>query len=114
MSREYINRVGAAAILGAALQITTASAQEPPAPVPGVQGPASGYTVRLTLEDAVRRAVENNPELAIVRLETQVEAARVDETQTAFAPVLSSAERVPCLLCASRRPVAAFGFSPVW
>ncbi len=50
----------------------------------------TGYTVQLTLEDAVRRAVENNPELAIVRLETQVEAARVDETQTAFAPVLSS------------------------
>src|SRR5687768_12984195 len=47
-------------------------------------------TIRLTLEDAVRRAVENNPELAIVRLGTEVEAARVDESRGAFTPVFSS------------------------
>jgi len=47
-------------------------------------------TVRLTLEDAVRRAVENNPDLAIVRLGTEVEAARVGESRGAFAPVFST------------------------
>ena len=47
-------------------------------------------TVSLTLEDAVRRAVENNPELAIVRLDTEVEAARVGESRGAFAPVFST------------------------
>ena len=47
-------------------------------------------TVELTLEDAVRRAVENNPDLAIVRLGTEVEAARVGESRSAFAPVFST------------------------
>ena len=90
MSRKSILRVSAVALLGAPLYISTVSAQQPPAVPQAAAIPATGYTVQLTLEDAVRRAVENNPELAIVRLETQVEAARVDETQTAFAPVLSS------------------------
>jgi multidrug efflux pump len=49
-----------------------------------------GPTVRLTLDEAVRRAVENNPDLAIVRLETEVEAARVGETRTAYTPVFST------------------------
>ena len=47
-------------------------------------------TVQLTLEDAVRRAVENNPDLAIVRLGTEVEAARVGESRGAFVPVFST------------------------
>lgn len=47
-------------------------------------------TVRLTLEDAVRRAVEHNPDLAIVRLGTEVEAARVGESRGAFVPVFST------------------------
>jgi outer membrane protein TolC len=46
--------------------------------------------VRLTLADAVRRAVEHNPELAIVRLGTEVEAERVGESRGAFTPVFSS------------------------
>jgi outer membrane protein TolC len=44
----------------------------------------------LTLEDAVRRAVDNNPDLAVVRLDSDVETARVDETRTAFTPVFST------------------------
>ena len=44
----------------------------------------------LTLADAVQRAVENNPELAIVRLGTEVEAAHVDQTRGAFVPVFST------------------------
>ena len=54
--------------------------------------PAAAQTapLALTLEDAVRRAVDNNPDLAIVRLETDVETARVDETRTAFTPVFST------------------------
>ena len=50
----------------------------------------SRQTLRLTLDDAVRRAVENNPELAIVRLGTEVEAARVGESKSAFTPVFST------------------------
>ena len=51
---------------------------------------ATTETIQLTLEEAVRRAVENNPDLAIVRLGTEVDAARVGESQGAFAPVLST------------------------
>ena len=54
--------------------------------------PATAQTapLALTLEDAVRRAIDNNPDLAVVRLESDVETARVDETRTAFTPVFSS------------------------
>jgi outer membrane protein TolC len=47
-------------------------------------------TLRLTLDDAVRRAIDNNPDLAVVRLDTEVEAARVGESLGAYAPVFSS------------------------
>ncbi len=60
--------------------------------VGAIAAPAAAQvdTVRLTLEDAVRRAVENNPDLAIVRLGTEVEAARVGESRGAFVPVFST------------------------
>jgi len=47
-------------------------------------------TLRLPLDEAVRRAVENNPDLAIVRLDTEVVAARVGESRGAFVPVFST------------------------
>lgn len=47
-------------------------------------------TIPLTLADAVRRAVEHNPDLAIVKLDTEAEAARVGESRGAFAPVFST------------------------
>ena len=47
--------------------------------------------VQLTLADAVQRAIEHNPDLAIVKLDTEVEAARVGETRGAYAPVFSTA-----------------------
>ena len=46
--------------------------------------------LELTLDDAVRRAVEHNPDLAVVRLDTEVEAARVGESRSAFVPVFST------------------------
>jgi outer membrane protein TolC len=57
--------------------------------------PAGAQSARpaldLSLEDAVRRAVERNPDLAIVRLDTEIEAARVGEARGAYAPVFSTA-----------------------
>jgi outer membrane protein TolC len=47
-------------------------------------------TLQLTLGDAVQRAVERNPDLAIVRLDTEIEAARVGEARGAYAPVFST------------------------
>ena len=51
--------------------------------------PAS-ETLQLTLEDAVRRAVEHNPDLAIVRLGREVESTRVAESLGAFVPTFST------------------------
>ena len=49
-----------------------------------------GESLALTLDDAVRRALENNPDLAIILLETHVQTARIDESQTAFTPLFST------------------------
>ena len=57
----------------------------------GVETGVETAPLALTLEDAVRRAIDNNPELAIVRLETEVDTARIDQTRTAFTPVFSTA-----------------------
>jgi outer membrane protein TolC len=61
---------------------TPASAQEKK--VPDVEA------VQLTVDEAVRRAIENNPDLAIVKLSTEAAAARVGESRTAYTPVFSS------------------------
>jgi outer membrane protein TolC len=52
--------------------------------------PAQQQTIQLTLADAVQRTVEHNPDLTIVRLDTEVEAARVGESRGAYAPVFST------------------------
>jgi outer membrane protein TolC len=51
---------------------------------------ADRATIRLDLDEAVRRAIENNPDLAIVRLDTEVGAARVGETRGVYGPVFST------------------------
>ena len=58
-------------------------------------GPAFGQapstaSVSLTLAEAVQRALEHNPDLAIVRSETEVEAARVGESRGAYTPLFST------------------------
>jgi outer membrane protein TolC len=65
--------------IGALLFSTTAAAQA-----------ERRQTLELTLADAVQRAVERNPDLAIVRLGTEAEAARVGEARGAYAPVFST------------------------
>ncbi len=51
---------------------------------------AHAQTVTLTLDEAVRRAVEHNPDLAIVKLSTEVGAAQVGQSEGAYAPMLSA------------------------
>ena len=50
--------------------------------------PAHADKLDLTLEDAVRRAVDHNPDLAIVRLRPNAQSARVAEARGAFEPLL--------------------------
>jgi outer membrane protein TolC len=83
MTRWTFHR--AAAALSAALFIAASAAAQ------GSIDARSEETVRLTLADAVQRAIENNPDLAIVRLGTEAEAARVAESRSAFSPLFSTA-----------------------
>ncbi len=53
-------------------------------------GQQPGGPLTLTLEKAVQRAIEHNPDLALVKLGTEVEAARVGETASAYTPVFST------------------------
>ena len=60
-----------------------------PTPIPTLT-PSPAPALTLTLEDAVRRAIDHNPELSIVRLGTEVEAAQVGASESAYAPVFST------------------------
>src|SRR5919109_1031893 len=99
MNHQQLRRASLCLIAASALlTAATASAQVAtedrlPAEAGSHGGAEAGRhvgTLQLTLEDAVRRAIENNPDLAIVRLGTEVEAARVGESRGAFAPVFST------------------------
>ena len=59
-------------------------AQSQPAPA------AAAAKVDLTLEDAVRRAVDHNPDLAVVRLDSNSQSARVAEASGAFVPLFNT------------------------
>src|SRR5215510_11773201 len=52
--------------------------------------PQQRPTVELTLADAVHRVIEHNPDLAIVGLDTEVEATRVGETRGAYSPLFQA------------------------
>jgi outer membrane protein len=88
MNRRHFFRP--AVIVIAVLAATSASAQVPlrpqevPAPGSSVQ---AGATLDLTLAEAVRRAVDHNPDLTVVRLGVDVEASRVTGSRSAFEPV---------------------------
>ena len=72
-----------AALLGAA----TASAQINQPPTVSTAGEPA---LQLTLDEAVRRAVDHNPDLAIVRLNTEVDAAHVGEAESSYLPMFST------------------------
>jgi outer membrane protein TolC len=82
MNHRHLHRTAVSTFaLAAVLIAASVSAQ--------TEKPAA-QTLQLTLEDAVRLAVEHNPDLAVVRLGTEVEAAQVGQSQSAYAPVFST------------------------
>src|SRR5262245_25507109 len=54
------------------------------------QPAAEPRTIELTLDDAVRRAIDNNPDLVVVRLERDVDTARTAQTRAAYVPMFST------------------------
>ena len=79
-------------VWGVVLAAPAVSAQTPrPDPASAAPQPAQEADIlKLTIDDAVKRAIENNPDLAIVRLGTDVEAARVSQADSAYRPVFST------------------------
>jgi HAE1 family hydrophobic/amphiphilic exporter-1 len=76
-----------ASMLALLLWSATALAQ-----TPAVQTAApAAETVRLSRDEAVRLAIENNPELAVSRFDPAISATRVAEAQSAFVPTITSA-----------------------
>ena len=67
-----------------------AGAQPVTTTLPREQPPASAETLRLTRDEAVRMAMENNPELAVVRYEPGASDARVAAAHAAFLPTFTS------------------------
>jgi outer membrane protein TolC len=61
-----------------------------PASAVSAQSSGPSATLQLSLDEAVRMAIDNNPDLAAVRLGTRVQAERVSESQSAYAPVFST------------------------
>jgi outer membrane protein TolC len=57
---------------------------------PTQQTAPEARTIELTLDDAVRRAIDNNPDLVVVRLEREVETARTAQTRAAYVPMFST------------------------
>jgi len=78
MTRTCIVRAAVASIAVLCIS-TTASAQT-----------ERRDTVQLTVAEAVQRAIEHNPDLAIVRLDAEIGAALVGESRGAYAPVFTS------------------------
>jgi len=74
------------------------------APAVAAQAPVQ-QAIELSLEEAVRRAIDNNPDLAVVRLGTDVEAARVSEAESAYRPLFSTT------VGRSQVAAAPFGFT---
>jgi HAE1 family hydrophobic/amphiphilic exporter-1 len=80
--------VGAAVLLAPA--VPAAQGQRRPAQTAAPQAQPAPETIRLTIDDAVRRAIDQNPDLAAVKLGTDVEAEHVSEAQSAYRPVFVS------------------------
>lgn len=78
----------AALLLTVALPGNASARQLNPVAPPGTAPAPSA--IALTLDDAVRRAVDNNADLAVVRLEPEASAARELQAQSAFLPELST------------------------
>jgi len=95
IKRATIVAVGAVLMTASPLRSQTAgptptlTPSPAPTPIPTLT-PSPAPALTLTLEDAVRRAIDHNPELSIVRLGTEVEAAQVGASESAYAPVFST------------------------
>ncbi|HET7618583.1 MAG TPA: TolC family protein [Vicinamibacterales bacterium] len=90
-ARRFLTTTSAAAVLW--LSAVSAGAQPPTAQPPAAQPAPGDQVLRITAEDAVRMAIEHNPDLAAVRYDVGISDTRVSEAQAAFLPSLQSGVR---------------------
>lgn len=64
--------------------------QTPPVPLPVRPPDSSGPRVSLTLEDAVKRALENNLDIAVERIGQQVYDVEIASIRSVYSPTVSS------------------------
>ena len=84
--RRHEIRASVLALIATLATAAAAAAQAPPNPAPAQ--PTS--VLRLTREDAIRLATENNPELAVIKYEPLAGDARVAAARAAFVPTAST------------------------
>jgi outer membrane protein TolC len=77
-----------AAALALLLAPSGAAAQTPAAQT--TQAPAAGPVQKLTRDEAVKLAIENNPDLAADRMDSGITRERVSEARAAFVPTLQT------------------------
>jgi HAE1 family hydrophobic/amphiphilic exporter-1 len=80
----------AATILALLMLPAAARAQPVTSTLPGEKSTAAAETLRLTRDEAVRMAMENNPDLAVVRYAPAAGDARLSAAQAVFLPTVSS------------------------
>ncbi len=80
---------GAAAAQAPAAGTSTVAGQQAPAAGPS-QPASAGAVLRVTRDEAVRMAVENNPDLAGDRLDTAISQERLNAAKAAYVPTLQT------------------------
>lgn len=81
-------------LLGGATSVAAAeSPPAQPAAAPAVQTAPGNSVLRVSRDDAIRLAVENNPDLAVRRYDPAISQERVDAAKAAFLPTLQSGFR---------------------
>jgi hydrophobic/amphiphilic exporter-1 (mainly G- bacteria), HAE1 family len=76
--------------IGAPVAAQTQTAQQPPAMPSPTMAPGDSV-LRLTRDEAIRLAVQNNPDLAADRFSPAISQERVNAAQAAFVPTLQTA-----------------------
>lgn len=90
MTRGAILRAGAFSLVWSVFGAIPVSGQMVTPGMPASAPAPVRETVKLTLEEAVRRAVDHNPDLAVVRLGIEVDTERVGEARGAYQPVFQT------------------------
>ena len=81
--------LGRGPLFQAALQVASGSQPATPAPQTSSQTPA-GLTRRLTADEAVKLAVENNLGIQIARLDPQIQDLTIVQARTSWSPTMTS------------------------